>query len=73
MRAEHQLIVEYKRRIDALADRVKEVRQDNASLRAELESARQLLHAAGCQADRDLELIRRLEARLAERGVRDVA
>lgn len=58
MRTEHQLIAEYRRRIDALVDRMKETRRENESLRAELESARKLLHAAARQADRDLELIR---------------
>lgn len=58
MRAEHQLIVEYKRRIDALVERVQKVQSENESLRAERESLRKLLHQAGQQADRDLELIR---------------
>lgn len=58
MRAEHQLLIEYKRRIEALVDRVKELRTDNQSLRAELESVRKLLHEAGRQADKDLALIR---------------
>lgn len=61
MRSEHQLLEEYRRRIDALVDRLKDARRDNASLRAELESARKLLHAAAEQTDRDLELIRSQE------------
>lgn len=58
MRAEHQLIVEYKRRIDALVERVQKVQSENESLRAERDSLRKLLHEAGRQADWDLELIR---------------
>lgn len=58
MTSERQLIIEYTRRIEALVERVKTVQSDNRSLRAELESARKLLHAAGRQADRDLALIR---------------
>ena len=61
MRSEHQLIEEYRRRIDALVDRLKDARRDNASLRAELESARKLLHASAEQTDRDLDLIRSQE------------
>ena len=61
MRTEHQLLEEYRRRIDALVDRMKETRRDNESLKAELESARKLLHAAAQQADRDLDLIRSQE------------
>lgn len=61
MRSEHQLLEEYRRRIDALVDRLKDARRDNASLRAELESARKLLHASAEQTDRDLELIRSQE------------
>lgn len=61
MRSEHQLLEEYRRRIDALVDQLKDARRDNASLRAELESARKLLHASAEQTDRDLELIRSQE------------
>ena len=58
MRAEHQLIAEYQRRIEALTDRVKSLRGENQSLRAELESVRKLLHEAARQTDKDLALIR---------------
>lgn len=74
MSVERQLIAEYKRRIDALVDRVKDLRGENQSLRAELESARKLLHEAARQTDKDLALIRDQE-RLIRRleGVRNAA
>lgn len=75
MRAEQQLLVEYKRRIDALVERVQTVQSEKESLRAELESARRLLHEAARQSEWDVALIRDQERliRLLEGGVPNAA